>query len=525
MSSGKSMIINTRERAVSTDINRLQSFAAADVAEMFRYLLIAKTTELSAGGRETVESTQTTPLTALIASGFLCAPQLGGTGLSISAGAMYAVDPTGDTGDDSSAKFVVDTGLPIGTISFLANAGPGIRIDVVEMSIASTVIETDNRDIYDPVTGLFTPTLVNKVKKPKPTYRIRRGTQGAGYPGNAAGWLPLMVAAVPSTATDWDDCTCWDVRPLASDMVGYNRMELVHTTSASNDTRFGTKFITADALSPYALGKVEKRYKLWVAGGVFPSNWHALGGMSLAARKAVGYAPVELWYLYAMFPHGLPRWCEYTPASTGALIPGGVRGIIVLSSIDPDQETGAPSGAMTLPTVTGITAATSDGALLAAGRYAAATEVMISQVGDRTYAYPSSGVADTGAADATYVYFDLPTGLGYWPENAKSVFLQCDIAKATGVATALATIQADVSNAPADAAAWADDITSIETKTMYLVDNGLGNTEFSITVEVPLPPGFPATSETTRLRIAVIATGAMALGALTGSAYAIGWRH
>lgn len=351
-SSGKNIVFNTRERLVSTDLQRAQVFAAADVAEAFRHMLLARLTEESAGDNAYLEATQTSPVTSLILAGLLVKPQIGGTSLLIEPGAAYVVDPTGDTAnDDSPVKFVKDPGVTTpGTLTFLANAGPGVRLDVVECSLTSTTLETSSRDVFDPSSGSFVPTVLPKVKAWRMTYRIRRGTAGGGFPGTAAGWLPLMVAAVPAAATNWDGCVCWDVRPLLADR--HSMVNLRRT----NAQRVRSSHVTVTALEPTKIfGYSEREFGQWIAGGALPTT-----GLLYADVAPSGFnwdsGNGKLGHIYAAFPGGLPRWCKYKDASTGDRTPDAFRGIPVLSNSQPNRQTSGPSAALTLPAYTGITA-------------------------------------------------------------------------------------------------------------------------------------------------------------------------
>jgi len=515
MTSTKHMVINTRERAVSGDINRLQTFIGADVADALRYLLIAQSSEYEAGGLATVEATKTTPLTGIVLGGMMCQPAIGGTAATVSAGVAVIVDPTGDTGDDTPPKLVrgdIDTG----SITFLLNAGPGDRIDVVEMSASFTVLETANRDVYNPATGLFVATLVDKVAAFKPTYRIRRGTPGAGYPGNAAGWLPIMVARVPTTATNWDGCTCWDVRPLLAD-IELGGFAHAHSSSPNNDDRLISKYVTGDAGTPRVVGKITRRFQRWLAGGITP-----LSGIPLATRRAsAGYVPAELWYLYALFPHNLPRWCEYTPATDGVRKPGGMRGLIVNATVDPDPETGGPSGPVNFPTVTGLTGTTTSGVLLCAGRYFV-QENAITVVGDLTKTRVQAG-ALTGTVAAPNIDFDLSTGSGFWPDSAKSILARVTIdITIAGAQEGDVLVAASVSNNPTDASPFnAQNSPLIHTERYHFKESIAGAYSHYFDIEIPLPVMFPST-EDEKLRLAV--TYGMTATLTAASLDVFGWR-
>src|SRR5216684_1556309 len=165
MSSGwKEMVVSNLERAVSTDIERLQRFKNADIAELFRYMInVTAQDDLQSGGVITEYTSVENPLRAEIINGLLVQPQIGTFDLLVSPGVLFALNPD-SAPDDSNYKFVSDTGVStLGALTMSANVDPTFtRIDIIEVQVTNAISEQDNRDVYNVITGLFTPTLLTK---------------------------------------------------------------------------------------------------------------------------------------------------------------------------------------------------------------------------------------------------------------------------------------------------------------------------------------------------------------------------
>lgn len=95
--------INTQERAISGDHNRLQSFAAKGSAEVLRQLLLVRTEEFNPGALSE-PATLTSPLTAEILRGLMVRPAVGSLNLFVDAGILVMIDPTGIGPDDSRER-------------------------------------------------------------------------------------------------------------------------------------------------------------------------------------------------------------------------------------------------------------------------------------------------------------------------------------------------------------------------------------------------------------------------------------
>ena len=375
-SGGKQVVINTLERAISTDQNRAQLFVAADRAEYLRALMNISqgADDLDAAGVESQVITVGSPLAGEIVSGLRVTPNIGTLDLSVTPGVAFVVAPDGDP-DSSVYKLVRDVGiagLP-SSLAMTGNSSGSTRIDVIECQFVLNTVETDNRDIWNPATNTFTAAAVTKATQGGLVYRVRQGTAGGGFPGTASAWLPLCVASVPTGTTTNDTVTFWDVRPLfedriipphnvAADYPRWGRVEYEVNTqlSAGKALLVGTVDVSgSDALTP-SPGKRRLGGRLR-ASGISADLPGGFDGVDLndsnnwAGSISNGVAAVFL----LENPFGLPRWARYTNVASGARQPRSPRGFVVVTQVaGPTAGWGTPSAAIGLPTSTGLGTAT-----------------------------------------------------------------------------------------------------------------------------------------------------------------------
>lgn len=364
-SGGTRIIITTRERPISDDINRLEQFAHADLAEILRRWVLMTTSD--AGGAESAPAGVGTPLAMMVIGGFLCQPEVAGQSVTVAAGVAIVNRPDSPVvPGDSQAKFVNDDGeQTLGILTLTANAGGGRRIDVLECALVNegvatttgeVVTESDSRDIYNPATGTFTPAFVPKVAQVQFQYRIRLGTAGAGFPGTVAGWRPLMVASVPVGALTWDDVTCWDVRPLMSDLA------IPTAEDVDLPVRTGKLYVgptPGAAISPVTrkiIGWVTSTFGKWKVGGKISidiANPTVASGLNKYVPATFPNTLDNYAYFYAVMPAGLPRWMEYSDPAGGRK-PNGFRGIPFLTHIEPSDQRGYLGTATAAPAANGL---------------------------------------------------------------------------------------------------------------------------------------------------------------------------
>lgn len=378
---------NTRERLLSSDYNRTETFIGADANEVLRGQMIRPVddfayvgTTFTAPGPSSLAldfSVPTAPLTGGVVDGLMVVVPIGATSVLITPGELLVIDPDGQPGssdpnpanpDDPICKYVRAPGISAAlTLNWTPNPGPGIRIDVIECQRADVVQEVDNRDIFNPSTGLFVPTAVTKVTVGDLSYRIRLGVAGGGLPAPALGWFPLAVLSTPAGAPNLDTVGVWDVRNLLSDLAEpYNpRMGLVPTVERGrwliDTTQPGQARLSGEIVRDFGGYRFGGAMLDMLLGTLYVD---LLSPSYQMAGLVVG--PGQLLQVYALFPAGYVRWVPYYFAATpgaGGRTPGSYRGILAVSNFP--SINGVPSVPIPVPTNTGLSVAASAGVALA----------------------------------------------------------------------------------------------------------------------------------------------------------------
>lgn len=394
MSSGRKAVQqNTRERVVSGDWNRMQRLSAGFDNEMARRAMLSPVDD---SGYVGVTFQNPGPVSAAfdvlapaapdyagILNGLMVLVPAAATHVLVTPGALVVVDPEGQVGSsDPSAlnpddgpgpgRSVVSEGVSVvGALTWAPNPGPGSRVDVVECQRTQLVIETDNRDVFDPSTGLFTPQAVTKVTGGELTFRIRQGAPGGGLPAPALGWVALAVISAPAGAVDLDACHVWDVRPLLSDLA--RPFAQVRSIFPTLD-RWRMVCEDKSAVGELRLsGESQGNYLGWRMGGLFRELGVAdfIDLQNAPFYQAAGFAPVASlpFYVYSLWPGGYVRWVRYYPspvAGVGGRVPGTFRGIVAVSQVPPFN--GQPLAPVATPSAWGLGTSTIFGQMMAAGQ-------------------------------------------------------------------------------------------------------------------------------------------------------------
>jgi len=434
MGSGmKRMIINTQERAISPDINRLQAFAGKGNAEFLRYLMdVSGNDDLEAGAVITEYASLGTPLRAEIANGILVRPQVGSLDVLVDPGAMYAIAPDADA-DSSNYKFVKTAGVAIlGSLVMTPNASGSDRIDVIECQVnPDVIVETDSRDIFNPSTGLFTAASVSKARENQLTFRVRAGTPAAGYPAAVSGWLPLAVARVPTGTTINDTITFWDVRPLLNDREfgSANLTRDLPTVSAGQLTYNPVTGLMHGSID--VVGSDGRRRGGRMRRGTPGVDAESISLTDVANQSGAAFVADTLRYLYLVTPFGLPRWAKYVDAPS-TRVPRSPRGIPVLSDVPPQHQRNTPSAAIVLPTSTGLGGSTTAGvcvsvhpinAALAIGAVVVDAEAhYLTVAADALATAVSNVVVEAGTKTGTLTAWTLVPNVNY-PANARELYV------------------------------------------------------------------------------------------------------
>lgn len=428
----RSMVINTQERALSVDINRLQRFKEQDLAELFRHMLdVYATSDDDQLGLMVEPNTVETPLRAEIINGLLVKPQAGSLNLLVDPGVAMVMAPDSAT-DESNYKYIRDEGvLTAGALAMGANASGSTRIDVIECRVNPTPSSvTDSRDIFNATTGLFAAATVTKEQRGRLEYRVRQGTPGSGFPANQSGWLPLCVASVPNGATTCDQMTFWDVRPLVKDretgLVSRVRAlpNIEHLQYAVDcETAAGQARMKGSAIAFYKGRMLGGRLRRGTPGTdeEYVDLEHADNLAQGFTITGSGYA-----YFYLLTPFGLPRWARYTTGPSGR-VPRSPCGIMVVTNVAPQHLTNAPSAAINLPSSTGLGGSTTDGICVGTARQAGAGALDNLLASGKTIlpdsTYTSSIAADS--YDTTQAQFTMTEGTTY-PAGAKEILVYVD---------------------------------------------------------------------------------------------------
>lgn len=453
MASGNRRIrINTQERAVSTDINRLQAFQNADMAEIFRAMLnTLVSSEDDALGTESAPNTVETPLRAEILAGLLVKPQAASLNLLVDPGTAYFMAPDA-VADDSNYKFINDAGIAnTGVLLMTANSSGSTRIDVIECRINPTeAIVTDSRDIFNVSTGLFSAATVTKELKGRLEYRVRAGTPGSGMPANQSGWLPLCVASVPNGTTTNDTITFWDVRPMIADRPNL----MMHPRTGIGPLEFNGALLVSGSNAKIC-GHIVGEHKGRKIGGRLRKGTPGTDVDEIEAKSAsteqepgTTTGSSLALHFYLVFPFSLPRWARYTDGPTGR-VPRSTKGILVVSNTGPADFSNVPSAALTLPTSTGLGSTTTTDAVcfLSVGSAGTSTvpqvhvaKNIVHSNGNMTGSALSS--ANDVVGDASLYRFRLTHNVQY-PANAKRlkiiVFITKSVAADTNVTFAAFT--------------------------------------------------------------------------------------
>jgi hypothetical protein len=379
MSSGQKVVqINHGERLVSDDTNKMQSFIGNHVAQALRRLTQKYGTAYAPlefpglAVERTTAPTGTFGTVHDVFGGLMVRPD-NSSFLLVDPGSAGFYCPTypGLTSDDSPYIVVDDPGVTsVSVLTFTANASGSPRIDVVECRPVAAAPVQENRDVYDPATGNWVPTLVTKVASAKLEYRIRLGTANAGFPALDPEWCPLAFCVVQSGASGFLQSDFYDVRPLVSErdsrtspwvstdgsQAVFQECIVDHRSVVSeNITNHAYRGWVSGSFQGYKFGGYVERnvassladFGLNTAGGgqfnavEYRNAENHITSGSTAVNNTLGFSHC----LVAVFPAGLGRCVRYTqnttPTITGPVVtapqvgvagrlPKGFNGILVI---------------------------------------------------------------------------------------------------------------------------------------------------------------------------------------------------
>lgn len=504
------MRINTQERAISPDINRLQAFMHQDMAELFRYALDVNGNDDLTPGQVSEPNTVETPLRGEIFNGLLVKPQNGSLNLLVDPGVAFLMNPD-SAPDESNYKYIRDPGVLVaGSLVMTNNATGSIRIDVIECRINPTeATVTDSRDIFNPTTGLFSAATVTKELRGRLEYRVRAGVAGSGMPANQAGWLPLCVASVPAGAVAVDTMTFWDVRPLVSGraygMHSFQRDEPIFVQGRMMNQAGASRHLQNGIvdLIDHNGRRLGGRLRTCIPAADDTSfSWDLADNYDTGAVGATNTNA----FAYLATPFGLPTWARYT--TTAPRLPRSPRGLVVLSStIGPDAR-GKPSSALAMPPLTGLGSSTTSAVCFAQARRTGGGAgtcrgVQMSGLAQKYVAGITRDVA-AGTAIASLCNF-VPIPNDHFPQNAKAIYIDVHVERSVPD-----TVIEDMQDVTLSWDLLGSD--TLEASRIYLPDasylNNTGGAYLakyeSGTWRLEIPHEYPATTLTTPMRIQLI---------------------
>lgn len=431
MASGnRRIIINLKERLNSDDINRLQAASARHTAELYRYFLDSQTMEAQSWGNTTIGATTDSPMRGVILSGMM--PTTSGTApttMSITAGVALVVNPDAPaSSDDSPYKCVI---APSGTVA-MPTIGTNDRIGILEATRVNVLTESATRDVFNTSSGTFAPQTVEKVREDHFTYAIRLGsdTTTAGWPGFQSGKLPLAIIIFASNATSFDNAEIYDVRPLVNTRIN---APFDDALAFAHD---GLNYITVtSANANMALnGSIRAVFGNHLAGGTVNNlNIETVDTVNLH-EPGFAYTASQVWYMWACFPFGLPRWCKYTTGTSRT--PGTFMGIPVISNTQPDSWSAdfpSDSNIITLPTKFAGISDTDQCCVLYAGPTSSGTPSPIRRiVSDGNASFFLAGTGQTnpavtpttgGVASSSQASWVINASDNRFPLNARAIYV------------------------------------------------------------------------------------------------------
>jgi hypothetical protein len=553
MSTGrKTLRENTRERVISSDFNRAQTFGQADANDILAAQVVQPMDDTAyigatfpngttpPGSAAIFQDKVTAPAYGAVLEGLMVIVPAAGVSLIITPGLALIVDPDGQPGstnplppnpDDSVTKLVRGLGVPLGALPWTPNGAGGIRVDVVEIQRVDVVTETDNRDIFNPSTGLFTAQSVVKVTDGQVSYRIRLGTPGGGLPPPALGWLPLAVLATPVGAVDLDAVEVWDVRNLATDYPapGAARLGLTIQTEQAEAVLIDSSVAATLRLSGVCVRSVAG---LRFGGALADIATSGSIDLLLAKYQEAGFAAVASlpYYVYCAYPDGYGRWVRYYKTAiptVGGRVPGFLRGFPLLSQIPPLN--GIASAPIAMPAFWGIGGAATFSIVLASSvtDTTAALHGSLND-GDMTHAdYINAGTGLRwqtlfGTIVGLNVEWPLVPGANY-PNGARRIRVNLDIKfPAIGAAGSsfLLVYKVGVYNTITNLWMVQQDVAA-----QTIIAAGAGNPEWALNIDIPVGgPVIFANPPVLRLEVATFSGSVAAPVAITtANAVVMAW--
>jgi len=317
MSGNDNLLMNTLERATSGDINDLQSLEARVLAELFRQTFSRRVL-----GQQFSDATRSICMgLGVTASGSDVV-----VGLGVLAQQSATLPPVPGALDSTYRLARLDTATTI------TGPTPGANTwFLLEAQMVPLVASTQVRDIYNPTTQVFVPTLVTKITLQSITFQLVAGL-GANLPAPSGGdWVPL--AGVEWPAGGGAPLNIVDLRQLPDVVEG--GLPATATVEQQRVLTSSTTAVPSNNVSIVAQAS-DPRARLGGSTGVFDAT------SGVVIEPGTVFAGSSWYYLY------LAEWSALALAPQGAQN-FSMRGVVVVSATPPVLGTATPSAAITPP--------------------------------------------------------------------------------------------------------------------------------------------------------------------------------
>lgn len=220
------VVINPRERPLSSDINQLQSEAARTMRELVRAMFLRHALDPA------VVSSSFTPISGFLGDGFFVTAG-GALTHTIKAGLGFIFDSLA-TASDIGGVSKVDDRSPYypaylsadQTISSPAAPGIGLeRVDIIEVALDRRLADSSSRDVLNTGTGIFDPTLELKTL----AFLLDGRTGVVASPGNSTTGISLKSGSTQAAGTY---AASNGVTGVPATTAGYTRIGVIIVTNA-----------------------------------------------------------------------------------------------------------------------------------------------------------------------------------------------------------------------------------------------------------------------------------------------------
>lgn len=315
MAGADNVQFNTLERALSGDVNDLQSMAARELSEILREMVVRRSFTLGNVPGESPRS--------VILGGLEVSPS--GSDIAVAVGSLAQQNSTllpvpGSL--DSSYRLAINR-----AIETLTGPVPGVEtFFLIEAQMVNVVTSSQVRDIFNPATNLFTPTPVDKLVERQVDFQFVTGAAGEAPVPSGDPWVPIAIVRRPGgggavLGSDlYDVRLLWDAEapqrdsfPFAFNIVANRGSRFLLTVGQPGAPASNSVVIAAEVYTD--------PIRLWYSR----SGPLDVTGVEILSPGTVLVA--DTWYyLYLMPWQGLPLVSTRDPFATG-------RGILALSAV------------------------------------------------------------------------------------------------------------------------------------------------------------------------------------------------